>query len=136
MFIVCIDVRIRKQNALYRSIKWELGGCVPTADFRSTKIGPTYFNSFVTSIPTFRRNINYHKKNSLIERCCLEELENDLSCEVLDVFARHEGWGDGHIEIQGNPYCNDFIGYRSMRKVLIKSNIKFQLLQLLENMFK
>ena len=114
-FAVCIDVRIinpTQSLQSYRSIKWELGSCVASSNYINRG---TYGNY-------------YRSTYSVTERCCTDELANDLSCMILHVNAKNEGWADGYMEIQGHHYCNDFIGYSSLRKVLIKGmpNLEFR----------
>ena len=58
----------------------------------------------------------YGYNKQYTERCCLAPaLEYTLICKMVNGF----GWGDGFMEIEGHRYCDDFIGYRAMRRVTI-----------------
>ena len=96
---------------MYRSIKWGFGGCR------------------VSFTKTFLKSHDYKGKfktlHALTERCCTEEVENLLSCEVSHLYADQQGWADNYLEIQGHQYCNDFIGYMAIRKVTIQGKKRF-----------
>ena len=53
-----------------------------------------------------------------IQRCCLKPQQHILTCINKKV---PRGWGDGYIEIQGHRYCDDFMAYKLMQKVTIRS---------------
>ena len=54
----------------------------------------------------------------VIQRCCLRPGPYVLTCINK---KKPYGWGEGYIEIQGHRYCNDFMSYRIMQKITIKS---------------
>ena len=58
------------------------------------------------------------REKQYIERCCLKPGEYTLSCQNAN--SKNSGWNGGSIEIQGQKYCDDFIGRRVMRQVEIK----------------
>ena len=109
MFLVCIDVRIVKQRWLNHGITWNFGSCKASSEYKWTEYG--------------RGKLN--RKHVITERCCVEGLENNLLCGVLNVESTHQGWADDYMEIQGHQYCNDFVGYNAMRKVKIKGICRF-----------
>ena len=81
--------------------KWKLDSCN----------GP---NIFPTSWPI-------PKEADLIyfERCCLATGIYTLICNNhLGPF----GWGNSFIEIFGERYCDDFVGYKGLRRVVISGN--------------
>ena len=53
-----------------------------------------------------------------IQRCCLRPGQYVLTCSNK---MNPYGWGEGYIEIQGHRYCNDFMSYRIMQKVTVRS---------------
>ena len=56
------------------------------------------------------------------DRCCLTSGQYTLIC------TNHKskfGWGNASIEIQGQTYCDDFIGYKGMRTVYVSKGIHF-----------
>ena len=74
-----------------------------------------------------------------IERCCLEPGSYTLICENNDLYVmgqqirayeaqgkrevEHAGWYGGSIEIQGQKYCDDFVGQKAMRRVKIRGTL-------------
>ena len=62
--------------------------------------------------------ITYQETNRYLHRCCLQPGEYLLTC----INKRNPyGWNHGYIEIQGHRYCDDFLSYKSMQKITIKS---------------
>ena len=65
----------------------------------------------------------YTDNKQYTERCCLAPGEYTLICNDWLWLANGSegyggsGWSGGFMEIQGNKYCDDFIGYKAMRKV-------------------
>ena len=101
-FSVCMDIKIRveKENEemLNISRRWELGSC--------------------SGSNNYERNFTYVKH----ERCCLIEGQHTLTCyNEKGPF----GWGRSSIEIQGNKYCDDFIGFKIRRSIVIHSKFEF-----------
>ena len=50
-----------------------------------------------------------------VERCCLHPGIYVLSC----YDDRNEGWNNAYLDILGHRYCDDFLGYKAMRRVTI-----------------
>ena len=94
---VCIRIKltIQKHNnkALNVSHQWQLGSCA-------------------NGSPSYEMNSTYTK----YERCCLTPGYHTLTCHnEKGPF----GWGKSFIEIQGQRYCDDFVGFKAMRRVNI-----------------
>ena len=64
-------------------------------------------------------DITYSDNEKYIKRCCLELGLHTLTCTNK---RNPYGWGDGYIEIQGHRYCNDFMSFRLMNRITIRSN--------------
>ena len=62
----------------------------------------------------------YDHYKKYIHRCCLRPGQHTLTCINKQ---NPYGWGDGHIEIQGHRYCNDFMSYRLIQRIIIRSMI-------------
>ena len=60
----------------------------------------------------------YADDMTYIHRCCLEPGDHTLTC--INTKEPH-GWKQGFIEIEGNRYCHDFMGYKAMRRIAITS---------------
>ena len=54
-----------------------------------------------------------------VEYCCLLPGQYVLTCENN---KRPVGWGKDYLEIQGQRYCDDFIGSITRRTVFITGN--------------
>lgn len=54
------------------------------------------------------------------ERCCLNPGKYALICQNL---VRPFGWGKASIKIQGQEYCNDFVGFKAIRSVSISGKL-------------
>ena len=60
---------------------------------------------------------------SKYERCCITPGYHILTCHnEKGPF----GWGKSSIEIQGQRYCDDFVGFEAMRKVLVLDECKYR----------
>ena len=81
------------EQARTKGVEWNLGSCSST-----DLLG------------------NQDRKTIYSKRCCLEPGEYILSCRS----QLPHGWNGGYIEFQGRRYCDDFIGYVAMRRVVIK----------------
>ena len=57
----------------------------------------------------------YEFNDQYTERCCLAPGEYTLTCKT----SYGNGWPGGFMEIQGHRYCDDFRGYKAMRRVKI-----------------
>ena len=53
-------------------------------------------------------------------RCCLNPGKHTLICRNL---KKPYGWGKAAIRIQGQEYCNDFVGFKAFRHVLISGKL-------------
>jgi len=62
--------------------------------------------------------IAYENLQKYVQRCCLEPGQHTLTC--INNRTPY-GWGDGYIEIQGHRYCDDFMSYRLIQTVTIRS---------------
>ena len=63
---------------------------------------------------------SYAEFSSYLQRCCLAPGQYTLICQNT-VYP--DGWYGGHIEIQGHKYCDDFLAYKTLRRIIIKGNI-------------
>ena len=88
--------------------------CISTARKMGSCRGPS---------KEFTRNANYTSNTTYVERCCLTPGMHILTC--LNEKGPY-GWGNGSIEILGQRYCDDFIGFKAMRRVpIFGKRIKF-----------
>ena len=96
---VCVEIKIRviKENEEMLNIthQWELSSCKGSISYIS--------------------NSTYDK----LERCCLKPGQHILTCHNE---KGPYGWGRSSIQIQGHHYCNDFVGFKAHRSVLIYGN--------------
>ena len=97
--IIQLTIEATQEKMLNVSHKWQLGTCVGQ--------GASYVS-----------NHTYKK----YERCCLLPGVHTLTCKnEKGPF----GWGKSKIEIQGQFYCDDFVGYKAMRQVFILDRCKY-----------
>ena len=75
------------------SYQWKMGSCYGPKDTYGTDT-----------------NIIY------VERCCLAPGQYLLNCAN---DKGPYGWGKSYLEIQGQRYCDDFVGYKATRTVFI-----------------
>ena len=54
--------------------------------------------------------------DAYVEQCCLTPGRYVLTCQN---DKGPFGWGNASVEIQGQKYCNDFIGRKARRIVMI-----------------
>ena len=86
---------IRNHDSSHFSLDWELGSCY----------GPKSLE---------KGTIMDYGYESYFDRCCLPSGRHVLICHNrLGPF----GWGESSIEILGHRYCNDFVGYKALRKL-------------------
>ena len=80
--------------------KWELGSC------------------FGHPSQTYDTELNYidSDESLMVSKCCLKPGLYSLFCHNL---VKPFGWGKGYLEIQGRRYCDDFVGFKAMRKVIV-----------------
>ena len=82
----------RDANSQFSS-EWTMGSC----------FGPKY-------------NKSYLHNEVWYDRCCLPEGQYTLTCKnTKSVY----GWGDSTFEINGERYCDDFVGFTAMRSILV-----------------
>ena len=93
------------------AVSWDIYDCIDCRDstyfLRKWQIGSCY------------GNYPYESSNTYIESCCLLPAQYTLSCWNDDPYNGNLGWGNAAIEIQGQKYCDDFIGRKAHRKVSI-----------------
>ena len=95
--LVCVDIKMEtKYDADH--IYWTLGAC--------------------------SKSLEYKNDQRIKEKdCCLAPGNHTLTC----YNTKHpHGWKKGSIVIRGKHYCDDFIGYKAMRRIIIKGNISNQ----------
>ena len=93
---MCTDVRFK---AVDNKLTWRIGHCT---------------NGLYSSS-------NEGKKVNT-DRCCLAPGIYTLMCSSDNKYS----WRQGHVEIQGVKYCNDFIGYMAMRRIEIFGKIRIK----------
>ena len=59
----------------------------------------------------------YQANEIWYDRCCLPEGRYTLTCFNT---KSHYGWGNVMFKIDGKRYCDDFIGFRAMRTILVR----------------
>ena len=80
----------------------------------------------------YKRNENYTSPITIstieytnfvyVERCCLAPGLHTLTCYNE---KGPYGWGNGSIEILGQRYCDDFVGFKAMRTVSVLGKIEY-----------
>ena len=92
--LVCADIKmVTKYDADH--LHWTLGTCSPSFEYTNGKV--------------------FKEKD-----CCLAAGNHTLTCYNT---RQPHGWKKGFIVINGERYCDDFIGYKAMRRIIIKGNI-------------
>ena len=91
---VCIDIELIVARFGPKRLRWRFGPCESGNDDRK-----------------------YQSTGKYKERCCLMSGEHVLSCYNSDDSL---GWKHVQIRIDGHSYCDDFISYKAMRKILIE----------------
>ena len=88
--LVCVDINV---TTMYDGglVKWEFGPC-----------------------SSAQKYANYMKYT---ERCCVLEGYQTLTCYNTE---KPQGWKNGYLEIQGRRYCDDFMSYKAMQRILVK----------------
>ena len=98
------------KNSSYFSLNWDLGECN----------GPKskgHYDAFADDANSLEY---YEPNNTFIDRCCVPPEPQVLICH------NHKGpfgWGGSFLEILGQRYCDDFIGFKAMRRVNIFGRI-------------
>ena len=100
--MIVVGVGNQNNEGLF-SLSWKIGSCTgPKKIFDET-------NS--TSSNKYESNRVY------IDMCCLSPETYTLQCSNTN---KPYGWGKSFIEIEGQRYCDDFVGYKGLRKVLVE----------------
>ena len=108
---VCIDVKVTIHDRLTwlhngkRSMNWEFGKCRGRG---------RYYETVGSANSLLRRNDLMH---TYVERCCNLPGQHLLRCRIETSWERDQGWAENFIEIQGQRYCHDFIGYSAVRRI-------------------
>ena len=62
--------------------------------------------------------LQYKDKQKYWDRCCLTPGVYTLICSN---DRGPYGWGNSFIEILGQRYCDDFVGFKGFRRVIVTS---------------
>ena len=84
----------KKEHNTSFSPEWRMGSC----------FGPR---------TTYSSNVTYY------DRCCLTSGKYTLICKNR---KSKYGWGNASFKIGGKQYCDDFIGLKAMRTIIIQGN--------------
>ena len=94
-YLVCVDIKIVTSYDADH-VYWTLGTCSTSIEYTDNQI---------------------LKEND----CCLAAGNHTLNC----YNTKHpHGWKKGFIIVNGKNYCDDFIGYKAMRRITIRGNIQ------------
>ena len=73
------------------------------------------------TLGTCSTSLKYRNDMQIQEKdCCLPAGNHTLTCYNTQ---QPHGWKKGFIVINGNRYCDDFIAYKAMRRIMINGNI-------------
>ena len=64
----------------------------------------------------------YAPNETHYDRCCLLVGQYTLTCVNRQ---SNYGWGNASLEIDGKRYCDDFVGFKAMRRVSVLGKIGF-----------
>ena len=99
--LVCANIKLQisdEKNKSLFSRQWKLDSCY----------GPKKFASL--------KSIQDEVNKTYMDRCCLKP-------GIYTLVCRNEmgpyGWGNSFIEIMGQRYCDDFVGYKGLRRVIV-----------------
>ena len=108
LFKVCMEIKLEVNAGEHDSEhflrKWQMGSCYGPPDGLEKQ--PLFF---------------YNSTDIYIDRCCLLPGNYTLKCKNL---KGQYGWGNSSIEIFGQRYCDDFVGFEAMRRVFISGIVK------------
>ena len=102
-FLVCMTIKLHigdQYQEQHFSLNWEIDYCY----------GP-------------KNSVKYQANKIYLDRCCLSPGVHTLICRN---DARFFGWGDSFIEILGQRYCDDFVGYKGLRKVVVEGKFEYK----------
>ena len=100
MILVCFLIATKVGNIdsdndnLFFSREWKLASCY----------GPKF-------------GMNYSSNEAHYDICCLTPGIYTLICQNT---KSNYGWGNAWLEIEGERYCDDFVGFRALRNVSVK----------------
>lgn len=78
------------------------------------------------TLGTCARTIEYTNNNEFKEeKCCLSSGNHTLTCYNT---RQPHGWKKGFLTINGERYCDDFMGYKAMRRISIEGEYSMSLL--------
>ena len=98
-----------KENKTLFSPEWRIGSCY------GPKIGSKYYYDYYLShLYSQIGKIHYDK-------CCLPSGTYTLICK--NTKSKY-GWGNAVFKIDGKRYCDDFVGFISMRTVSLQGNLQ------------
>ena len=73
------------------------------------------------TLGTCSTSVTYQNGKAIKESdCCLAPGNHTLTCYNM---RQPDGWNLGFIVINGERYCDDFIGYTARRRITINGNI-------------
>ena len=99
-----IELKVGQNNengTNYFSPEWTLGSCY----------GP--------HVQCGHMSTCYERYPIQSELCCLSPGRHTLTC----INRKSQfGWGNFTFEIDGKRYCDDFVGFKAMRTILVEGN--------------
>ena len=98
--MIKIDIEPQYNESLF-SRRWEIGSCY----------GPKKMYDDEKKIYVDQ----YESNSTYIDMCCIGPGTNTLRC--VNSIGPY-GWGRSSIEIQGQRYCDDFVGNKGLRRVV------------------
>ena len=72
--------------------------------------------------PCFKSREHTNEKVYNQKGCCIKPGDYTLTCYNTQ---SPYGWKNGKITINGHDYCDDFIGYKALRRVTIKGRYQY-----------
>ena len=113
---VCLEIQLQIAGEIYNTtnitfdgsseVRWTLGTC--------------------SSVNSKFENTEYQYGSSFVERCCLVPGKHTLTC---DSIIPTRGWKGAYLPIDGVTYCDNFINYKLMQKIIVAGkNLVFLLL--------
>ena len=96
-------------DTMYFSRNWKLDSCYGPKRYGSNMSIKRYENSM--------ESIQIHH-----DRCCLLPGKYTLVC--MNTKSTY-GWGNVTFEIDDKRYCDDFVGYKAMRKISVEGKSRY-----------
>ena len=97
--IITTTIGKNEKDTLHFSWEWKLESCY----------GP-------------KHGFDYSPNEIHYDRCCLPPGQYTLTC--INRQSKY-GWGNAFLEIDGKRYCDDFVGFKAMRKVSVLGKIDY-----------